>query len=158
MHSQPSAFTQHLIITVHVPGHERASDPSRAEGGTLSGRRRQPGREQRASRGHASLRRRLLPVLSAAAAAASTRTPPSPARAISIWDPMQIYADVKDHVVFVVDPPYEQRGGFFLLCTVVFRLAMLQSLLYPAPLWRRLLGNISSHFSPSRPTHRAAHR
>lgn len=45
---------------------------------------------------------------------------------------MQIYADVKDHVVFVVDPPYEQRGGFFLLSTVVFRLAMLQSLLYPA--------------------------
>lgn len=26
---------------------------------------------------------------------------------------MQIYADVKDHVVFVVDPPYEQRAGFF---------------------------------------------
>lgn len=51
------------------------------------------------------------------------------------WHPMQIYADVKDHVVFVVDPPYEQRGGFsffFLLSTVVFRLAMLQSLLYPA--------------------------
>lgn len=46
---------------------------------------------------------------------------------------MQIYADVKDHVVFVVDPPYEQRGGFFfLLSTVVFRLAMLQSLLYQA--------------------------
>lgn len=46
---------------------------------------------------------------------------------------MQIYADVKDHVVFVVDPPYEQRAGFFfLLSTVVFRLAMLQSLLYPA--------------------------
>lgn len=55
---------------------------------------------------------------------------------------MQIYADVKDHVVFVVDPPYEQRGGFFsLLSTVVFRLAMLQSLLYPRTAPLRISGN-----------------
>lgn len=29
----------------------------------------------------------------------------------NMWHPMQMYADVKDHVVFVVDPPYERRGG-----------------------------------------------